>query len=129
MKTLRLEGSAVHDIPSFYDEVNRVFMVGVDWTLGPSLDALNDLLHGGYGALHTDEAVRVVLGDDAQLRAALGVETTRRYYLAKLAEPERFDATVFTARLRALEAGDGATYYEIVREIFADHPEIDVLED
>lgn len=129
MKTLRIDGAAVHDIASFYDELNRVFMADVEWQLGASLDGLNDMLHGGYGAIDTDEPVRVVFGDDRQLRDALGVEATRRYYLAKLAEPERFDSALFGARLQALEAGEGPTYYEIVREIFADHPEIDVVED
>ncbi len=28
----------------YYDEVNRIFMTGVEWTLGHSLDALDDLL-------------------------------------------------------------------------------------
>ena len=129
MKTLRLDGGAVHDIPSFYDEVNRVFMVGVDWTLGPSLDALDDLLYGGYGAIDGDEPVRVVLGDDRRLRAALGVEETRRHHRAKLARPEGFDVALIEARLRDLDAGTGPTYYETVREILAAHPNIVVVED
>lgn len=56
-RTLTIDGSRIHDIPSFYDEINRVFMTGVDWTLGPSLDALDDLLYGGYGALDGDAPV------------------------------------------------------------------------
>ena len=50
MLTLRLDGRLIHDIASFYDEINRVFMAGEDWQLGPSLDALDDMLRGGYGA-------------------------------------------------------------------------------
>jgi hypothetical protein len=57
--TLRLDGRRITGIPSFYDEVNRVFMADESWTLGPSLDALDDLLYGGYGALHGADRVRV----------------------------------------------------------------------
>ena len=32
-RILTLDGTRIHDIPSFYDEINRVFMQGVDWTL------------------------------------------------------------------------------------------------
>lgn len=129
MKTLRIDGAAVHDIPSFYDEVNRVFMTGVEWRLGPSLDALDDLLYGGYGAIDGAEEVRIVLGDDRRLRDVLGVGETRRYLLGKLARPDVFDAEVFERRLRELEAGTGPTYYDTVREVLAGHPNILVVED
>ncbi|MBP2483340.1 RNAse (barnase) inhibitor barstar [Stenotrophomonas sp. PvP093] len=46
---LQIEGCTIHDIPSLYAEINRVFMAGEDWQLGPSLDALDDLLHGVHG--------------------------------------------------------------------------------
>lgn len=128
MKTLRIDGSAVHDIPSFYDEVNRVFMDGVDWRLGESLDALSDLLHGGYGAIDGVKPVRIVLGDDARLRAALGFEETRRHHAAKLGRPG-YDQGLIARRLRDLEAGAGPTYYETVREILAEHPNLEVVED
>lgn len=128
MKTLRLDGAAVHDIPTFYDEVNRVFMEGVDWRLGDSLDGLSDLLFGGYGAIEGDEPVRLVLGDDARLRAALGVAETRRHHATKLGVPG-FDQELIRERLRELDAGTGPTYYETVREILAEHPNLEVVED
>lgn len=46
-----LEGKNIHDIPSFYKEINRVFMQNEDWELGESLDAFNDRLYGGFGIL------------------------------------------------------------------------------
>ncbi|WP_189654972.1 hypothetical protein [Paracoccus mutanolyticus] len=39
--------------------MNRVFMAAEDWQLGDSLDALNDMLYGGYGALHGAGSVRL----------------------------------------------------------------------
>ncbi|GAA4795145.1 hypothetical protein GCM10023231_24440 [Olivibacter ginsenosidimutans] len=42
MKTFVLNGYNIHDIPTFYEEVDRVLMHEVDWKLSESLDALDD---------------------------------------------------------------------------------------
>lgn len=127
MTTLTIDGAAVRDIASFYDEINRVFMTGEDWRLGPSLDALNDLLYGGFGALDGVESARVVWADHAVSRDALGRDATAEHYREKLRHPELFSPEHFRALLAELEAGTGATYFEIVLEIFADHPEIELV--
>ncbi|WP_055045568.1 barstar family protein [Devosia sp. A16] len=124
--SLTLDGAAITDIPSFYDEVNRVFMAGEDWRLGPSPDALDDLLHGSFGALHGIDRVVLIWTDIEQSRLALGVEATRRHYLAKLAQPTRFDVDRIAADLAALERGDGPTYFDIILEIIAGHPQIEL---
>ncbi|WP_221887917.1 hypothetical protein [Chitinophaga polysaccharea] len=48
-KQIIINGDVIIDIPSFYREINRVFMSGENWQLGNSLDAFNDLLYGGFG--------------------------------------------------------------------------------
>ena len=126
-RILTLDGTRIHDIPSFYDEINRVFMQDVDWTLGPSLDALDDLLYGGYGALEGDAPAILVWTHFTASREALGVETTRQYLLAKLARPERFNHAHFQRALEALDAGTGQTYFDIVLEIVAAHPNITLV--
>lgn len=124
--TLRLDGRRITDIASFYDEVNRVFMTGESWTLGPSLDALDDLLYGGYGALRGADNVRVVWTDhDASLRA-LGRDATITHHTAKLENPA-YDAERARAAIAELEAGGGRTYGEIVIEIVASHPMIELV--
>ena len=47
---LTLEGSSIRGIASFYQEINRVFMAKEYWDIANSLDALDDLLYGGFGA-------------------------------------------------------------------------------
>lgn len=126
MLILRLDGRRVHDIASLYDEINRVFMSGVDWQLGPSLDALDDMLRGGYGALHGVEEARVIWEEHRLAATALGVEATRAQLLAKLEDP-RFDRAAARRRLDRLEAEGGPTYFETVLEVFADHPSIDLV--
>ena len=123
---LTIDGSAVHDIASLYDELNRVFMTGESWRLGPSLDALDDMLYGGYGALLGRTAARVVWTDFETSRHALGREATIAYYAAKLDQPGRYQAETARSAIAELEAGRGKIYADIVLEIFADHPAVEL---
>ncbi len=124
---LQIDGRAITGIDSLYAEFNRVFMAGEDWQLGPSLDALDDLLYGGYGALHGHATATVAWRDIALSRVALGVDATCAWLQAKLQQPGTFNADVIRRQLDALERGEGQTYFEIVMEIFAGHPRITLL--
>ncbi len=127
--TLLLEGSAIDDIASFYAEINRVFMAGEDWQLGASLDALDDLLYGGYGALAGHAAVSVHWRDIAHSRMALGVAATRAWLHDKRARPGTFNLQIIDAQLDALARGVGQTYFDIVMDIFAAHPNVRLTTD
>lgn len=118
-----IEGSRITDIPALYAELNRVFMDNEDWTLGASLDALDDLLYGGYGRLLGVERATVEWRDMDISRAHLGLETTRAWLQQKRAQPG-FSAERIGEQLQALEDGTGQTYFDIVLEIFAAHPNI-----
>lgn len=121
---LTLQGSVILDIPSLYAELNRVFMADEDWALGNSLDALDDLLYGGYGALQGQQNVTVVWKDMETSRAALGVAATTAWLQQKLYQSGRFNSTSLQAQLLALRQGCGQTYFDIVLDIFASHPDI-----
>ena len=125
--TLTIAGGDIHDIPSFYAEINRVFMAEEDWKLGESLDALDDMLRGGYGAIQGRAPVRLIWQDIARARAGLGFETTRAYLQAKLERPELYDVERIGRQLAALESGAGQTYFEIILEVIAGHPTIELV--
>jgi len=125
---LQIEGTAIVDIPSLYAEINRIFMADADWQLGPSLDALDDLLYGGHGALAGHESATVVWRDIDHSREALGLETTRAWLEDKLRQPGTFNAETIGRQLDALQRGEGQTYFDIVMEIFASHPDITLVQ-
>jgi RNAse (barnase) inhibitor barstar len=125
--TFVIEGDNIRDIPSFYEEINRVFMKDEDWKLGHSLDALNDLLHGGFGAIQGREPVLLSWRNIEKSRAALGLDTTRRFYNGKLQHPRRYDVDRIKRDLAELEDGTGPTYFDIVLQIIADHPNIELV--
>ena len=124
---LQIDGAAISDITSFYVEINRVFMAGEDWQLEPSLDALDDLLWGGYGALAGHASATVVWRDIEHSRQALGRETTRAWLRSKLDPAGSFNTPAVTGQLAALERGQGQTYFEIVMEIFNGHPQVTLV--
>ena len=119
-----IEGSRIGGIPDLYAELNRLFMTGEDWRLGTSLDALDDLLYGGYGALAEDHSARVVWRDTARSRQALGVAETERWLREKLAQPGRFDSDTIQRQLDDLRSGTGKTYFDLVIAVFVDHPQV-----
>jgi hypothetical protein len=125
-KTLVIVASNVRDIGTFYDEINRVFMAGEDWKLGPSLDALDDMLRGGYGAISGRERVRLVWEGMEASRSDLGVDVTRAYLLAKLSRPDVFNATLINRQLEELEV-EAQTFFDIVVEVIEGHPNIDLV--
>lgn len=126
-RVIEIDGSLVHGIPSLYAELNRVFMSDEPWSLGESLDALDDLLYGGFGALHGAESARVVWRQSDAARAALGVETTRDYLRDKIARPDIYAAAPARRALTELEAGRGETYFDLVVRVFRDHANVELV--
>lgn len=122
-----INGNNISDIASFYNEINRVFMAEEDWKLGLNLDALNDMLYGGYGAIKGGQPVTLIWQNMEKSRADLGFDVTRNFYRSKLQNPELFDCRKIKKDLAELERGTGATYFEIVLQIIADHPNIKLL--
>ena len=127
VKQIEIEGNAINDIASFYEEINRVFMVGESWLIGQSLDAFADLLFGGYGALQGAQSVELYWHNMDHSRKALGYQTTRAYYLDKLRPDSPYTKKLFAEKLRALESGSGETYFDSIMTILAEHPSIRVI--
>lgn len=120
---LDLDGRRIDGIPGFYAEVNRVFMAAEDWDLAESLDALDDMLRGGYGATCGAEVVDLHWHHADRSREALGRAATRDWLGAKLLRPG-FNHDLIRRQLAALDDGTGPTFFEQVLAIIADHPRI-----
>ena len=44
-----IDGRRFSNMAGFYDEVERVFTLGLDRKIGRNLNAFNDILRGGFG--------------------------------------------------------------------------------
>ena len=119
-----IEGKHIADIPSFYAEINRVYMADENWKIG-SLDGFDDLLYGGFGKLQDAKKHSIIWKDIDDSRAALGMTTTLAYYQEKLAANSPFNQAYFQQKLIDLQSGKGQTYFDIVAEIIQSHLKID----
>ncbi len=126
-KRLFIEGDHINDIASFYTEINRVFMQNENWQIGQSLDALSDMMYGGFGEIKQKEPIELVWHNIEKSKCVLGLDATKTFYKDKLASPSVFNVQLIKERLEALENGKGQTFFEIVMEIIAEHPNIEVL--
>jgi RNAse (barnase) inhibitor barstar len=126
-KQIIITGKNIVDITSFYQEVNRVFMYGENWKIGESLDALNDLLYGGFGITNSDGSLEIIWSDIELSKAALGYEATRLYYLDKLKPESPYSKPHFKKKLDELDSGAGKTYFDIIMEILSEHPNIKLI--
>jgi len=125
--TIELDGRPWRPASPAQAIANGVFMAGEDWQLGPSLDALDDLLHGVHGVLAGHERATVIWSDIEHSRAALGRTTTRQWLQSKLEAPGTFNTRTIARQLDALQRGEGPTYFEIVMDIFASHRQITLV--
>lgn len=128
MRTLIIEGSNITDISSFYDEINRLFMFGEDWKIGSSLDALNDVLYGGFSGMTANEPIQITWKNIESSKKALGYETTRAYYLKKLQPDSPFNKQHFQEQLEKLDNNTGTTYFDMIMEVIHEHKNITLVE-
>lgn len=124
MRTFILDGYRFSDIPSFYDEINRLFMSTADWKLGQTLDGFHDLLYGGIGILEPAEKFQLVWHHIHKSREDLGLETTMDFYRNKLRQPNSFNIPWVEDKITELETGSGQTYFEILMEIIEEHKNV-----
>lgn len=126
-KEITIDGSQIVDKTSLYNEFNKKLMPNEDWTLAESLDALNDVLYGGFGEIKGDEPVKLTWTDFDKMNDIFGYNFTLNFYENKLKHPEQFDKKVIQNSIDELKNGTGKTYFEIILEIIADHPNIELI--
>ena len=90
MKKIIIEGKNINNIETFYEEVNRVFMLHENWKIAQSLDAFNDMLYGSFGEIKGKEKIQLIWKDMEQNQKSLGFQTTLEFYQNKLKSPENF---------------------------------------
>lgn len=125
--TFIIDGNNIHDIPTFYEEINRIFMPNEDWKLGTSLDALDDMFYGGFGEIKGSEEINLIWKNFEENRKSLGLELTKSYYKNKLKSPSIFNTDFVQQKLAELENGTGKTYFEIILEIIDSHKNIKLI--
>ncbi|MEG1022319.1 MAG: ribonuclease inhibitor [Myroides sp.] len=127
IKKICINGSNISDKKSLYQEINRVFMANEDWKIGESLDALNDLLYGGFGLIDGNEPVELIWTNFNRNKELFGFDFTIEFYQEKLKQPKVFSTKIIQQNISDLENGKGLTYFEMILEIIAEHKNITLI--
>jgi len=122
-----INGNNISDKKSLYQEINRVFMANEDWKIGESLDALNDLLYGGFGLIDGNEPVELIWTNFNRNKELFGYDFTMEFYQGKLKQPKVFSTKIIQQNISDLENGTGLTYFEMILEIIAEHKNITLI--
>ncbi len=107
LKTLVLDGARVDGLEAFWDEVTRSLRVG-PW--GRNLDALEDVLRGGFGT--PPEGFVWKWTGAARLQQALGPKETERWLVARRSSTHPSNWPALDARLTKVRAGEGETLFD-----------------
>lgn len=126
MKQYLINGAEVHGISDLYEQFNRELMAEEDWRLGSSLDGLNDVLYRVDSEIRDGDPAVFLWTDHALSRDALGFDETQRWLQNKLTQPTSFNQQRIQSDLDELRNGAGKTYFELILEVFADHPLIEL---
>lgn len=71
-----IDGNNFSDLEGFYNEIDNVLTKDLDWQTGHNLNALNDLLRGGFGVYEYEEPVKIIWINFPKSRQDLGEQLT-----------------------------------------------------
>ena len=118
-KMFEIDGGNFSTLEVFYEEISRVLLPGVDW--GNNLDALDDVLSGGFG---TPENGFVVRWNNSEVfRERLGYPETVRQLGKRLEKCHPSNRKNVIAELEKAKKGQGQTVFDWLVEIFESHGE------
>lgn len=122
-----INGFNIRDKESLYKEINRVFMANEDWQIGESLDALDDLLYGGFGILKDHKSVIIIWENFNENKNLFGYDFTLNFYTDKLKQPNKYNTAFIKKQIEALKKQKAPTYFDTILEIIASHTNITLL--
>jgi len=121
-RLLILDGEKFSDLDGFYREIGR--LLGGDGDAGRNLDALRDLLYGGFGVHAPGEKLRLIWKRAKKSRRELGYEAAAREYRRRLEKAHPSNREKLEKRLRDAENGEGPTLFDEITAVICD-PEAD----
>ncbi|WP_129785518.1 barstar family protein [Promicromonospora panici] len=116
LPVLVIDGARFSDLDGFAREFSQL-LSGYTWR--GNLDALNDVLRGGYGTPADGWVLRWVNADTS--RAALGHAETARRLERLLPSVDPSNRAAFEARLDDARRGEGPTLFDEIVAIIREH--------
>ena len=124
MKIIELDGQQFSNLEEFYNEIERCFTKNLDWKIGRDLDALNDVLQGGFGIHSYYEPISIIWKNSIKSKIDFGYTETVKYFKSKLTtcHPSNRDNVRNDLELAVQEKG--VTLFDIIIELIQEHKHI-----
>ncbi len=112
-----IDGNKFSNLQEFFDEMDRLLTKDLTWQAGRNLDALNDLLRGGFGVHEYGEplAIHWISADKSKLN--LGYDATVKYYKNMLACCHPTNRASVYHKLKMAKQHKGKTLMDMIAEI------------
>jgi histidinol-phosphatase len=115
--TYVIDGEKFHTLEEFYHEIGNVLIPGVKW--GHNLDALNDILRGGYGL--PEGGFVLHWKNSAVSKQRLGHPETIRQLEHQLHKCHPSNRSAIQQDLKQAHAGHGSTVFDWIVELIRSH--------
>ncbi|GBG58438.1 hypothetical protein SPFL3102_02160 [Sporomusaceae bacterium FL31] len=125
-KKIIIDGNRYNDIDGFYDEIDKVLTKGLPWKTGHNLDALNDLLRGGFGVHEYGEPIVIIWENAKKSRDDFGYDATIKHYERMLTRCHPTNANNVSYSLEDAKQKKGETLFEVIIKIIQSHDNIEL---
>jgi RNAse (barnase) inhibitor barstar len=116
MKTITIDGSAITNIDTFYDEIYRKFCPNLKG-FGRNLDAFNDVLRGGFGEFEYGTPIKLVWTNSNNSKIALGYGAKANYLRRIKVQTDRSNYKYIDARISEADRQEGRTLFDQIIEV------------
>ncbi|HTB53091.1 MAG TPA: barstar family protein [Ferruginibacter sp.] len=77
-KIITIDSSRFSSLETFYIEIDNTLTKNLDWETGHNLDALSDILRGGFGVYGYEEQIKMIWLDIKKAKSDLGQESAQK---------------------------------------------------
>lgn len=132
MKTIIINGNDFSDLGSFYDEIERKFTNNLDWKVGRSINAVDDILQGGFGVADEEEPIKIVWENSKKSKLDLGYSAQASSYKVSIWHKTKINKHNPTAysqmkeKYKKAKNNEGPTLFDDIVKVIHGHKHIEL---
>ncbi len=111
---ITIDGNAFSTLDEFYDEMARLLTRDLTWRPGHNMDALHDLLRGGFGVHEVGESIEFCWTHAGKSRRDFGYGATAAYWEKLLQKCHPTNRAGIMQKLEAAQKHEGPTLFDII---------------
>jgi RNAse (barnase) inhibitor barstar len=119
-KKIIIDGNNFSNEEEFYNEIDKLLTKDVTFKTGHNLDALYDILKGGFGVHEYNEELQITWINASKSKIDLGYKETTKHWEKVLEKTHPTNENEINKKLIDAKNETGKTLYEIIIDIIQD---------